>query len=1052
MPIKIPQYESTTQPQGLLDIGGFPHAAPPNQPGYIGEGMQNLGNAGMMFAATVAREQSQARIVDSLKGVSDDQKYWTERLQNATTQPNGPSSVAGVTVGENGAADQVTGAATYNGMTNKLLQEYDEYTSKKIQAAAYDPQLKKHLTEQYIALRNSLWHTGLTTEFKAAQADKYNSFEDVFRNLQSEVQSGAKTPDQAKKEMGTLLANSGISIDTRNALAMNYYDRLGQAAMQGEILRNPTAVQRQLQTYVGVGDTYYDQTAWQESKNNPNAVNLRSGAAGTFQFMPDTWAAARSAIPGLPAKVTDATADQQRQAAEWLTGSNTKALTQMLGRPPTNAELRFAHYFGASGANALMKLDPNTKFTDLPNNFWQQLGEKFTNDTLIKQNPNLQGKTIGSLLGQYRQQFDNGMMPNRAVSQAAAMLPPDKLPGWIDVARGESNRQMAIARTQVEAIINDHTAMFMQGVAVNQPLTAADFNRAYGDIEGSRKFSAYQFDMATGKAIQQVQTMPTDQLTTFLESSKPNPSQPNFAWQTSRYDALVKASNMVNQERVNDPLGWALKNNVAPGLGKLDLANGDAFGQELNKRGAVARMMQEKYGTGYSLYTNSEKAALGAFMQKATETEKGMLLQSMSKNITDPMVYQAAVQAIAPDSPSTAIAGMLMNKDYVVTKNWFSSDTAVSGSSVARMILRGEALLNPSKANKAENGSGKTFNMPDDKKFIEEFNSYVGDAFASSPQAYSYYLQAVKAYYAAKSSDESDYSGNVSGDRVKEAVNNVVGGVSSIGTTGKVVRPWGMNETTFLNAVTAKLHDKMIEMGKGGTDYDNVSNYRWINYKDGQYMLSLGGELQRDASGAPLIIDITQRPNMRGEPVAFQTKDQKLQIKRSPDINNLIGNLTQAERNLIAYHENNLLNGTTGTSPDGKPVTVYSTTIQIPPGEKNAGKYVTVPGYLVTPGTTTYETIDYLNGIYGPAQTTPTLGEMVTNDAQLYTHWKDQIQAGKWPMYATAADAGKRAELIHQVMDYDSGNTELPLNLPKIQMKAPTKAQTLPSGKGMPRK
>ena len=103
MPIKIPQYESNTQPQGLLEVGGYPTANPPAYSGYLGQSIEKLGDAGTMWAATVARQQSEARVVDSLKGISDDQKLWTEKLNAAI----------------NGAPDN--GA----GVTNKILSDYE---------------------------------------------------------------------------------------------------------------------------------------------------------------------------------------------------------------------------------------------------------------------------------------------------------------------------------------------------------------------------------------------------------------------------------------------------------------------------------------------------------------------------------------------------------------------------------------------------------------------------------------------------------------------------------------------------------------------------------------------------------------------------------------------------------------------------------------------------------------------------------------------------------------------------------------------------------------
>lgn len=1042
MAIKIPQYTDQTQAQGLLDVNGWPHANPVDTPAYIGKGIESLGNAGVSFATVVAQQQSQARVVDSLKGISDDQLQWTKNLNEAI----------------NGAPDN--GA----GMTDRVLGDYDKYWQGKV-AGVQDPALKKHLTEQYVSLRNTLWHSGLTTEFKAAQSDKYNKFEDTFRNLQGEVQSGSKTPDQAKTEMDTLLANSGLAVDTRNALALNYRERLGGASLQGEIARNPNGVQRQLETNLGVRNSYYDMTEKGESSGNLTIVNPKSGATGLYQFMPDTWAAARKAVPGLPENIQDATREQQRAAMEWFTGNNAKSMAGDLGRQPTNGELRLAHYFGAKGAVALLGVDPNTKFTDLPQDFWQKIGAKFSNDTLIAQNPNLKDKTVGAVIGGYRQQFDGGMVPSQTVQQAVAMIPPDKLSSWIDVARGESNRQMATARAQVESLVNDHTAMFMQGATVNQPLTANDFNRAFGDIEGPRRFSAYQFDMQTGADVQAMKTMPTEQQQAFLDQHKPQPNTPNYAWQTSRYDALVKANNLVNQERGQDPIGWAVNNGIG-NVGRLDMSSADNFGKQLAQRVGVAKTMQSTYGSPFVMLTKAEGASLNAAFQKMTPADKETYLKAIAKNVTDPEGYQAIIQQIAPDSPVTAYAGVLMNKDYNPSASGliFKSDTTMSGAQVARMLLEGEALLHPSKAVKEENGQGGEFPMPKKVDFDAKFYDQVGDSFAKNDQARQIAYQAVRAYYAAKSAREGNVKRNadsINSDWMSEAVNNVIGGISNVGGNGKVARPWGMDEATFNNALSASFHKKMTELGMADTAFDNMGIYRWINYREGQYMLENGGELRRDGSGAPIVVDIRDAQNMNGQGWKFPG----LQMQRAAEANSVLGTLTTQERNLVQYHENNLINGTTGRDDQGRPISVYSTTIQIPEGEKGAGKFVTVPGYVVDqPKLEGYRLPDiglHMGGpgqpaiVFGkpnnPAAPGPT-GRIIGNDAELYDRYKGEIQAGKWPVYDTAALANQRAQLIHQVMDYDAGNPITPgAQLPAIPMRG-GKAPTLPSGAGMPRK
>lgn len=99
---------------------------------------------------------------------------------------------------------------------------------------------------------------------------------------------------------------------------------------------------------------------------------------------------------------------------------------------------------------------------------------------------------------------------------------------------------------------------------------------------------------------------------------------------------------------------------------------------------------------------------------------------------------------------------------------------------------------------------------------------------------------------------------------------------------------------------------------------------------------------------------------------------------------------TPAESNIINYHRNTIKNGTVGTDEQGRPVTVYSTGIIIPEGA-NKGKFVAVPAFIG--------------------------GKIIRNENKLYEIWKDDIQAGKYPVYNSGKELNTRSQELHQIMD-----------------------------------
>jgi hypothetical protein len=110
----------------------------------------------------------------------------------------------------------------------------------------------------------------------------------------------------------------------------------------------------------GVSENYLTRTAQIESNFNPNAYNAQSKAAGAFQFVPST--GAKYLNGGSPYNLANSA-----DAAARLALDNSKALTQALGRPPTDAELYLAHQQGAAGAAKLLA-NPNARAGDLVGN------------------------------------------------------------------------------------------------------------------------------------------------------------------------------------------------------------------------------------------------------------------------------------------------------------------------------------------------------------------------------------------------------------------------------------------------------------------------------------------------------------------------------------------------------------------------------------------------------------------------------------------------------------------------------------------------------------
>lgn len=184
------------------------------------------------------------------------------------------------------------------------------------------------------------------------------------------------------------------------------------------------AVQPPPAVTLGPGD-FSTRTASLEggTKNGGMVYNeLGSGAFGPYQFMPGTWADVRNSNPGLnlPADMTQATAQQHKAAFDAFSAGNAKAL-QSAGIAPTPENLYLAHRFGAGGATAMLKANPNAMLADVLPIEWQ------------KQNPDMRGQTVGGFQRLAAERMKGVGVPYQANGETTQYsLAPDSMEPGVD--------------------------------------------------------------------------------------------------------------------------------------------------------------------------------------------------------------------------------------------------------------------------------------------------------------------------------------------------------------------------------------------------------------------------------------------------------------------------------------------------------------------------------------------------------------------------------------------------------------------------------------------
>lgn len=249
----------------------------------------------------------------------------------------------------------------------------------------------------------------------------------------------------------------------------------------------------------------------------------------------------------------------------------------------------------------------------------------------------------------------------------------------------------------------------------------------------------------------------------------------------------------------------------------------------------------------------------------ASPTEAVSLFGALRSATDDDGTYRAVMQQIAPDSPVRARAGVLAaaGKHITLQDNLISDDVRVPGSKIAQTMLAGEAILNRTKKQKAEDGQARTLFTPPREAFSQSFADAVGDLYRGRPGAQEQDLQAAYAYYVGKAAELGKTSdGTVDSALAKESVTASLGAVVNLNGQGRVKAPLGMTSSDFESKAREQFAQEVRRRKLPPSMLNEWPHYGLQDYRrDGTYVLTVGGQPVVDpATRAPVVIDLDPPP------------------------------------------------------------------------------------------------------------------------------------------------------------------------------------------------
>lgn len=424
-------------------------------------------------------------------------------------------------------------------------------------------------------------------------------------------------------------------------------------------------------------------------------------------------------------------------------------------------------------------------------------------------------------------------------------------------ARAEVTRGQVNLRGSIEQRERDDTAAFRTGQSVAQPLTLADYTRAYGDRDGMQRFGAYQADQQLGHDLQTVATLDPQQMHDLLATRAPAPGE-NFAVKQQDFASLQSAMQQTLKARQADPVAWARQAGVGD-FQPLDLTDADKLAGSIAARIGPAKALRDSLGTPYRLLSADEAKALGSSFNAFDVANKAAALGALAQQLPA-AEYGQVIAALKDKSPTVAIAGRIMGNGRAAEIGtqgslWWKSPVHMDASDIAETMLRGDALLHPTDADKASLGAAK-FAMPSDSAtsgLRSQWADVVGNAYRGDGEGEAQAYQAFRAMYAGLASQAGKNDGILDQQLATTAARAVVGNVGDWHSK-KVLPPYGMDFNAFKDAAESQW--QTVRAKVPGADAQDLDSYDLDRLGEGVYAVSNGASPLTDENGRPVILRI----------------------------------------------------------------------------------------------------------------------------------------------------------------------------------------------------
>lgn len=485
----------------------------------------------------------------------------------------------------------------------------------------------------------------------------------------------------------------------------------------------------------------------------------------------------------------------------------------------------------------------------------------------LAQNPNrndaqyLKGwmNRLDDLTAQVSAMPEHGVSANATVlADTPAEITPQAKPLWWDKLSYQGQMQLThLAQNQVaqetklaaHALTqqrSDRRAAFSAGMTLPAPIPDQMYS-VYGP-DAASKLAEDRVMEAVASTISGMRNASPAEINTRLATLDPSKLQlpPGALSDAIEFTKVAKSyADAFIKQREQDPIKFATNNGFA-GVKNFSSVEPATFGVELKSRAVAAGAISQTYGTKLTMLSDDESKKLGEYIKglptnKVVGDDKTITQQEWLANVrsqVDQPTFRQLTSELFKDDRSLSYAASIMASPTPSTVYSVASSAGgkrYNKDEIASAIAEGNRWRSQVKQRTKDATDPNARDMPTDGETAQVFTEWLGGAKMDiDPERAAIMRDVATSHFVGlrvktggggnlKLGKDAEHKANR--DAFKESLNIVFGKPSKIGESA-VLRPFGMEEAPFLEAVDKRVReqDPTLMRGEYGMSYAGSGN------------------------------------------------------------------------------------------------------------------------------------------------------------------------------------------------------------------------------------